>query len=90
MLGGRLQPHQVDHVDDPHPQVGQVLAQQVDCGEHLERRHVAGAGQHDVGLVAVVVARPVPDADAAGAVQHGVVHRQPVGVGCLPATMTLT
>ena len=79
---GRLQPHQVDHVDHPHLQVGQVLAQQVGGGEDLQRGHVAGAGEHHVG-VAVVVAGPVPDAQAAGAVQDGVVHVQPGRRGLL-------
>ena len=40
--------------------VGQVLAQQVDGGERLERGDVAGAGQHDVGLAAGVARRPRP------------------------------
>ena len=65
VLGLGLQAHQVDDVDDADPQVRQVLAQQRRGGERLERRHVAGAGEHDVGLaVAVVRARPVPDPDA--------------------------
>ena len=59
--------HQVDDVDDADLQVGQVLAEEVDGGQRLQRRHVAGAGHDDVGLAAVVVARPVPDADAARA-----------------------
>ena len=72
-----LEPHQVDDVDDADPQVGQVLAEDVDRGERLQRRDVAGAGHHDVRL-AVVVARPVPDADAARAVEDRLVHRQVV------------
>jgi len=77
VLARRLQPHQVDDVDHTHPQLGEVLTQQVHRGEGLQRRYVAGAGQHDVGP-AVVVAGPVPDADASRAVQHAVGHRQPV------------
>ena len=76
VLGGLLQPHQVDDVDDAHAQVGQALAQDRRGGEDLDGRHVPGAGEDDVGI-AVVVARPVPDADAAGAVQQGVVHAEP-------------
>ena len=83
MLVGALQAHQVDDVDDAHLQLGQVLAQQRRGGEHLERRDVAGAGQHDVGLGAVVAAGPVPRADPARAVQDRVVHRQPVERGLL-------
>ena len=59
-------------------QLRQVLAQQRRRRQRLERRHVAGAGQHDVGLAALVVARPVPDADAARAVRDRLVHRQVV------------
>ena len=70
VLGVGLEPHQVDDVDDPDLEVGQVLAQEVDGRQRLERRDVAGAGHHDVGLAALVVARPVPDADAARAVQR--------------------
>ena len=84
VLGLRLQPHQVDHVDHPDPQVGQVLAEHAGGGEHLQRRHVAGAGQHHVGLGAVAVAAgPLPDPGAPGAVQDGGVHVQPVGAGLL-------
>ena len=77
-----LQPHQVDHVDHPDPQVGQVPAQQVGRGQDLQGRYVAGGGEHDVG-VAVVVAGPVPDAEAAGAVPGGVVDVEPGRCGLL-------
>ena len=83
MLVGALQAHQVDDVDDAHLQLGQVLAQQRRGGQHLERRDVAGAAQHDVGLDAGVAAGPVPRADPARAVQDRVVHRQPVQRGLL-------
>ena len=33
MFGLVLQPHQVDDVDEPHPQLRQMLAQQVGGGE---------------------------------------------------------
>ena len=51
--------------------------------ERLERRHVAGAAEHDVRLAAPVVARPLPDADAARAMGDRVVHRQEVERGLL-------
>ena len=62
MLAVRLQRHQVDDIDDADLQLGRVLAQEVDRGQRLERRHVAAAGHHHIGLAAVVVARPWPDA----------------------------
>ena len=58
-----LEPHQVDDVDDAHAELGQVLAQERHRGQRLERRHVAAAGQDDVGLAAVVVRGPFPDAE---------------------------
>ena len=57
---------------------GSVLAQQLDRGERLERRHVAAAGHDDVGLAPLIVARPLPDADAGRAVLHRLIHRQPL------------
>ena len=57
----------------------QVLAEDADRGEHLQGGHVAGAGQHHVGLGAVAVAAgPFPDPRAPGAVQDRGVHVQPV------------
>ena len=72
-----LEAHEVDDVDEPDPQVGQLLAEEVDRGERLERRDVAAAGDDDVRL-AVVVAGPVPDPEAARAVEDRLVHRQVV------------
>ena len=64
MLGVGLEAHQVDDVDDANLELGQVLAQDRGGGERLERRDVAAAAEHDVGLAAAVVRRPLPDADA--------------------------
>ena len=83
VLGRGLEAHQVDDVDDAHLQLGQPLAQDRRRGERLERRHVAAARHHDVGLLAVVVRRPVPDADSAGAVGDRVLHRQELERGLL-------
>ena len=58
-------------------------AHQVDSGERLQRRHVAAAGHHDVGLSAPVVAGPLPDAEPGGAVLDRLVHRQPLRGGLL-------
>jgi len=78
VLGLLLQAHQVDDVDDPHFQVGQALAQQCRGGERLQRRDVAAARKHDVGLGAGVVRGPLPDPDPARAVDDRVVHREVV------------
>ncbi|GCB44069.1 hypothetical protein SNL152K_1354 [Streptomyces sp. NL15-2K] len=83
LLGGQ-QPRQVDDVDDSHGQLRQVAAQQLGGGQDLLGRDVARSGQHHVRLpVAVLVARPVPDAGAAGAVHLGLFHGQPVEAGLL-------
>src|SRR5713226_10223875 len=71
-----LQAHQVNHVDEPNLEVGELRQQQVDGGERLEGRNVAGTGHDHVGLDAAVGRRPFPDADAGGAVAHGGVHVQ--------------
>ena len=76
VLAVRLQAHQVDDIDDTQPKLGQPLAQDRGRGERLERRHVSGAGEHDVGLDAVVARSPVPDPEAAGAVEHRLLDRQ--------------
>ena len=47
---------------------GEVLAQQIDRGQALQGGHVTAAGHDHVRLAALVVAGPVPDADAGGAV----------------------
>ena len=78
MLARRLQLHQIDDVDDAHLQLGHVPAQQVDRGQRLQRRHVAAAGHHHVGLAAPVVARPLPDPEPGLAVLDRLVHRQPL------------
>ena len=67
-----------------------MLAQQVRGGQRLQRRDVAGAGEHHVGLAVAVVAGPVPDAEPAGAVRDRLVHRQVVErAAACPATITL-
>ena len=74
MLGVRHEPDQVHHVDEPDLQVGQMLAEQRGGGQRLHRRHVAATRHDHVGLGALVVARPVPDAGALGAVRDRRVH----------------
>ena len=73
-----LQLHQIDDIDDPDLQLGRVLAKDVDGGQRLQRRHVAAARHHHVGLAATVVAGPLPDAEPGGAMLDRLVHRQPL------------
>ena len=83
MLAVGLQAHQVDDVHHPDLQLGQLAREDRRGGDGLERRHVAGAGQHHVGLCAFVAARPVPHADPARAVRDRLLHRQVVQRGLL-------
>ena len=85
MLRLRQQPHEVDDVDDPYAQVRQPLAEDRGGGQRLQCGNLPGAGQHDVGHRAGIVAipGPLPDAEPTGAVQRGVGHREPVLLGLL-------
>ena len=78
MLGRGLQPHQVDHVDHAHGDLWEMPSDQVGRGQGLQRGHIAGACEDDVGIAALVRARPVPDAETSRAVRDGVLHRQVV------------
>ena len=74
MFGAGLQLEQIDHIDEADLDVGELLAQQHGCGQSFQRRDVAGRGHDHVGLAALVVAGPIPNADAFGAVRDGRVH----------------
>jgi hypothetical protein len=76
MFGLGLKPHEIDDVHDAHAHFGQPFPQNGRGSDGLERRHVTAAGEHDIRLRPLVVGRPVPDADPAGAMQNGVVHRE--------------
>ena len=60
-----------------------MLPQDGRGGQHLEGGRVTATGQDHVGVDVLVVAGPVPDADALGAVHDGLVHGQPLGHGAL-------
>ena len=83
VLARWLQLHQIDDIDDADLQLGRVPSKEVDSGQGLQRRHVTAAGHHDIGLTALVVAGPLPDAEACFAVLDRLVHRQPLRSGLL-------
>src|SRR4029450_12247635 len=64
VLARGLQRHEIDYVDDAYLQIGSVPSKEVDSGKGLQRRHVTAARHHDIGLAALVVAGPLPDAEA--------------------------
>ena len=71
---------EVDDVDEAHFHVWEVLAQEGGCGEGFLRHYISAGGDDNVGLFAVVVGGPVPDADAFGAVGDGGVHVEELDV----------
>jgi hypothetical protein len=85
MLGVGQQAHEVDHVDDPDPELGQLGAQDRGGRQGLQGQDVTGAGEHHIGegVGPALRAGPLPDPGPAGAVQGRVRHRQPVLLGLL-------
>ena len=78
-LGVGLELHQVDDIDHPDFQLGKVLTENGNGGQDLQGGDIAAAGHHHVGLGALIVAGPLPDADALRAVGDGGIHGQPLG-----------
>ena len=71
---GSDQSHQIDDVDYPYAQLGEMLLQHLSGCHGFHGDHVAGAGEHDVGFaLAIVVARPAPNAGSSGAVLDGLI-----------------
>ena len=83
VFGIRHQFEQVNDVHEPDLHVGQVLAQQCGGRQGLHRRHVAAARHDHVGFGTLVVAGPVPDADALRAVRDRRLHIQILQVDLL-------
>ena len=59
--------------------LGQVLAEDRNGGQRLQRGDVAATRHHHVRLAALIVAGPLPDADPFRAMLDGGVHGQPLG-----------
>ena len=78
MLAGRLQLHQIDDVDHPDFQVGQMLPQDRHGRQNFQRRRVAATRHDDVGLAVLVVAGPLPDAKTLRAMYNCLLHGQPL------------
>ena len=76
MFSAGQQFEEVHDVDDPDLHVGEVLPHQGGGGQTFYRRHVAAARHHHVGLGPLVVAGPVPDAQALGTVGDRRLHVQ--------------
>src|SRR6266481_1129825 len=68
MLTGRLQRHQVHYIDNPDFDSRHVLAQKRGGRQNFQRGNVSGTSEHYIRITATLTARPLPDADTAGAV----------------------
>ena len=78
MLPLGLQLHQVNHVDNANLEFGQLFPQDGYGSQRFERRCLAAARHNNVRFCALIVGRPLPDADALGAVLHSLLHGQPL------------
>ena len=81
VLAGGLQLHQIDHVDHPNFKIRQVLAQNGSSRQYLQCGCIAAASHHDVRFDVLVIAGPLPDANAFGAMDDGFVHVEPLREG---------
>jgi hypothetical protein len=77
MFLGGLKLHKVDDVYDSDFEIGNELAKDIDRRQRLQRRHVSATRHYYVRLVVAVIAGPLPDAEARGAVFDGLIHREP-------------
>src|SRR4030095_6913444 len=78
MLARRLQLHEIHYVDNTYLQFGRVASEKVDGSQRLQCRHVAAANHYNVGLLATIVAGPLPDSKPGSAVLDRLVHCQPL------------
>jgi len=72
----RLQFEEVDDVDETNFKIREMLAEQSSRRQGFQGRDIARTGHHYVGFAPLVVAGPIPDADALGAVFDGFTHVQ--------------
>ena len=71
MLLTGLQSHEVDHVHHSYLQMGHVLAYEIHRRQSLHRRYISRTTHHHVWPGTLVVAGPLPDADARATVAYG-------------------
>ena len=78
-----LQLEEVNDVDEADLQVGELFTQQRGRRQRFLRGNVARACHHYIGFASLIVARPVPDADALRAVRDRGIHVQVLQVQLL-------
>jgi hypothetical protein len=74
MVLAGLQFEKIHHVDEADFHVGKLLSQQRGRSQGLLGRYVTGGGHDHVGFNALVVAGPVPNTYALGAVFNRGIH----------------
>src|SRR4030043_285350 len=73
-----LQCHQVDHIDNTYPEIGDMLAEEINGGKRFHCWYVAGTSHNHVWLAALIIARPFPYADSCSAVFYSRIHIEPL------------
>src|SRR5271156_2637319 len=79
MLRTGLQLHQIDHVHYPNLELRQMHPQDGNGRQDLEGRGITATGHSHVWLAALIIAGPLPNADALGAMDDRRVHGEPLG-----------
>src|SRR5664280_2840364 len=74
VLGLRLQFHEIDDINYPDFQAGQMLAKDRNGSQYLQRRRVSATGHDHIRLGALVVAGPLPDTDSFRAMYDRLFH----------------
>src|ERR1700756_424490 len=76
MFGTGLQFEEIDHIDESDLNVRKFFAEEGSRSEGLLSRNVPGGSHHHVRFTCLIIAGPIPDADAFGAMDDGLVHTQ--------------
>jgi len=63
----RAKRHEIDRIDHAHLQLRQIPAQKPSCRDCLQSCDIASAGQHNIGVFAIIVAAPLPGSSATSA-----------------------
>jgi len=74
MIDFRDELEEIDDVDESDLEVWEEFAEEGDGGEGLVCWDVAAGCEDDIGILTLVVTRPVPDSDTFGAVLDGFFH----------------
>ena len=80
MFASRLQLEQIDNINEPDLEIRKFLSEKCDRSQGLLSGNVASGCDHDVRFAGFIVAGPVPDTDALGAVCDGLLHGQELQV----------